>query len=159
MNAKRLQYFILFIENTLLTHTHIHTHITILTQTITYPHTHADEEDFPPQSQLPYIKKRVTSTSETWYKVQQMLKDRGHQLEIHTGSLQTFLESLQNLIEWIEGKLNLDLLAAPPPGSIELLQQDIQELQVSHVQSTFSLAVFSMLFWFLKFVTDLNLGF
>ena len=99
---------------------------------INHTHTHIDEDDFPPQVQLPYIKKRAASSSTKWSKVQQVLQEREHQLEMSSGSMQTFFEALQNLSDWIAGKLKLDLLASLPPGDVDKLNEYLQDLEVCH---------------------------
>ena len=44
--------------------------------------------------------------------------------------MQTFFETLQNLSDWIDGKLKQDLLASLPPGNVNTLNECLQDLQV-----------------------------
>ena len=88
------------------------------------------DDEFSSQVPLPYVKKRVNSASKKWTKVQDLILDREHQLEISGGSVQVFLESLQHLTDWIKGKLKLALIVAPPPANVNTLKEHIELLKV-----------------------------
>ena len=90
----------------------------------------AAEDDFSSQVPLPYVKKRVNSASKKWTKVQELIVEREHQLEISGGSVQVFLESLQHLTGWIEGKLKMALIVASPPASLNTLKEHVELLKV-----------------------------
>ncbi len=91
----------------------------------------AVDDDFASQVPLPYVKKRLGSISKKWSKIQELIVEREHQLEINGGSIQTFFESLQAMTDWIEGKLKLEILASPPPANLTALKEHLQLLKVS----------------------------
>ena len=91
----------------------------------------ADDSDFPPPSQMPYVKRRTSSILSKWTKLQRLLKEREQQLEMSSGSMQEYLEYLQNLLDWIDRELKQDSLVATPPAHAQLLKGYLDQLQVS----------------------------
>ena len=90
---------------------------------------HPDDE-FPPSSLLPYVKRRTTSILDKWSKLQRLLKEREQQLEMSSGSMQDYLENLQNLINWMDGELQRESLAATPSAHAPQLKGYLEQLQV-----------------------------
>ena len=102
----------------------------IHTCTYTCIGTCADDSEFPPPSQVHYVKRRTASTSTQWGKLQRLLKEREQQLEMSSGSMQEYLEGLQNLLDWSEEQLALDSLIATPPAHAQQLKGYLEQLQV-----------------------------
>lgn len=88
------------------------------------------DDDFAAQVPLPYVRKRVGSVTKKWSKMQGLIAERDHQLEISGGTIQTFFESLQTLTDWIDSKRKLDLLASLPSADTTALKEQLHLLKV-----------------------------
>lgn len=76
------------------------------------------------------MKRRSTSILDKWAKLTQLLKKREQQLEMSSGSMQDYLEKMQNLLNWMDGELQRESLAAMPPAHAPLLKGYLEQLQV-----------------------------
>jgi hypothetical protein len=65
-----------------------------------------------------------------WDKLQRLLKEREQQLEMSSGSMQDYLENLQNLLNWMDGELQRESLTAVPPAHAPWLKGYLEQLQV-----------------------------
>ena len=88
------------------------------------------DDEFPPPSLLPYVKRRTTSILDKWSKLHRFLKEREQQLEMSSGSMHEYIENLQNLLNWIDGELKRDSLAATPPAHAPQLKGYLEQLRV-----------------------------
>ena len=51
-------------------------------------------------------------------------------MEMSSGSMQEYMEGLQNLLDWIDGELKQDSLVATPPAHVQLLKGYLDRVQV-----------------------------
>ena len=96
-----------------------------------YTCTSLTDDEYPPPSLLPYVKRRTSSILDKWSRLERFLREREQQLEMSSGSMQDYLENLKNLLNWIDGELRRESLEATPSAHAPLLKGYLTQIQVS----------------------------
>ena len=65
-----------------------------------------------------------------WSNVKQLLRERENQLELSLGTTVVFLQTVAELLTWLEEKLQLEAISATPPASVELLRGFVEIVEV-----------------------------
>ena len=59
-----------------------------------------------------------------------MLQEREQQLEISMGSYQSFMEHAQDLLSWLQGKLDMGALFGLPPADLDVVEGFQRDVEV-----------------------------
>ena len=98
------------------------------------------ESDTPP---VPYVKTCFRVAVEKWDTIQRLLEAREAELEMNSNSYQLFNLQAEKLLNWLNEKLDMSALSAPPPADLEVVEGYHKDVQVS-----FFLVFFFFFFFF-----------
>lgn len=65
-----------------------------------------------------------------WSNVKQLLRERENQLELSLGTTVVFLQTVAELLAWLEEKSQLEAISATPPASVESLKGFVEIVEV-----------------------------
>ena len=65
-----------------------------------------------------------------WSNVKQLLRERENQLELSLGTTVVFLQTVAELLAWLEEKLQLEAISATPLASVESLRGFVEIVEV-----------------------------
>lgn len=65
-----------------------------------------------------------------WSNVKQLLRERENQLELSLGTTVVFLQTVAELLAWLEEKSQLEAISATPPANVESLKGFVEIVEV-----------------------------